>query len=159
LHRRIPAGWIKARSISPSWSPLFAALQWSNLTTRGFLRRSSEPHSEITLNIFEKIMKPTPQISSNQRSSHRDHRAPHGHQSLPLTDHNFHATAETQTSSCATLTATESPAFYKLSAEFFGAETNRDYLAELILFTLITGVSAWPIISMIVALTRLVRNY
>ena len=42
---------------------------------------------------------------------------------------------------------------------FFGAETSRQYVAELLLFILITGISAWPIISAIVAVTRLVRNY
>ncbi len=48
---------------------------------------------------------------------------------------------------------------WKLSAAFFGAEAQRDYLVELALFTLITGVSAWPIVSMFIAVTRMVRNY
>lgn len=94
-------------------------------------------------------MKPTLQVSPNE----------HAQRSFPLTDHNFHATVETQTRSSVTLSATKSDAFHKLSSEFFGAEMNRDYVAELFLFILITGVSAWPVISMIVAVTRLVRNY
>jgi hypothetical protein len=104
-------------------------------------------------------MKPTPQINSNQRDSCRDIRAPRAQRSFPLTDQNFQATVKTQTSSSGALAATKSPAFHKLGSEFFGPETNRDYVAELFFFVLITGVSAWPIISSIVALTRLVRNY
>jgi hypothetical protein len=47
--------------------------------------------------------------------------------------------------------------FWKLSSEFLGAETSRDYLKEGILFSLIVAVSAWPIMSMIAALARMVR--
>jgi hypothetical protein len=47
--------------------------------------------------------------------------------------------------------------FRKLSSDFFGVEAGRNYLAELALFSLITGVSAWPIISMIVALYRMIK--
>jgi hypothetical protein len=104
-------------------------------------------------------MKPTPQISSNQWGSRRDNRAPRGHRGLPLTDYNFQATEEARTSSSAVRPETKAPAFYKLSTEFFGAEARRDYIAELLLFILITGILAWPIISAIVAVTRLVRNY
>ena len=92
-------------------------------------------------------MKPTPQISHNQ------------HAGFPLTDYNFQATTEAPANTAAVLPATKSPAFYKLSSEFFRAETSRDYVVELLLFTLITAVSAWPIISSLVAVTRLVRNY
>ena len=55
--------------------------------------------------------------------------------------------------------ATKSPAFHKLSSEFFGAEISRDYIAELLFFVLITGIAAWPIVSMLIAVIRLVRNY
>jgi len=47
--------------------------------------------------------------------------------------------------------------FRKLSSEFFGTETSRDYVTELTLFALIAGVSAWPIISMIAALYRMLK--
>ena len=94
-------------------------------------------------------MKPTPQIDPIE----------HAHRSFPLTDYNFHASAETQTSSSAVLSAPKSPAFHKLSGEFFGAEAIRNHIVELLLFVLIAGLSAWPIISMIAALIRLVRNY
>jgi hypothetical protein len=94
-------------------------------------------------------MKPTSQISPSQHAS----------RSFPLTDYAFKATADAKSSSSAVRSATKSPAFHKLSTEFFGAEASRDYIVELSFFILITGIAAWPIISTIVAVTRLVRNY
>jgi hypothetical protein len=58
-----------------------------------------------------------------------------------------------------TPSALELKTFRKLSTEFFANETPRDYVAELSLFILITGIAAWPIISSMVAITRLVRKY
>jgi hypothetical protein len=94
-------------------------------------------------------MKPTIQISPKQHVS----------RSFPLTDYSFQTTADAKSSSSAVLPTTKAPAFHKLSSEFFGAETSRNYIAELFFFILITGILAWPIISAIVAVTRLVRNY
>jgi hypothetical protein len=94
-------------------------------------------------------MKPTPQIIPSQHAS----------RSYPLTDYSFQTTADAKSSSSAVLPTTKSPAFYKLSSEVFGAKTSRDYIVELLFFILITGIAAWPIISAIVAVTRLVRNY
>ena len=96
-------------------------------------------------------MKPTPQISSKQRKP----------RSFPLTDYQY----QTSASSAGRAVAKKMPAalelknFRKLSTEFFANETPRDFIAELFLFTLITGIAAWPIISSMVAITRLVRNY
>ena len=53
----------------------------------------------------------------------------------------------------------ESPGFHKLSSEFLGAETSRDYVAELLFFVLITGIAAWPVASMLIAVVRMIRNY
>jgi hypothetical protein len=94
-------------------------------------------------------MKPTSQISPSQHAS----------RSFPLTDYAFKATVDAKSSSSAVRPATKSPAFHKLSSEFFGAEASRDYIAEFLIFILITGFSVWPIISAFVAVTRLVRNY
>ena len=55
--------------------------------------------------------------------------------------------------------ATKSPAFYKLSSEFLGAERSRDYVAELSFFILIAVIAAWPIMSMLMAVVRMIRNY
>ena len=98
-------------------------------------------------------MKPTTQISHNQRGSRR------GDRSFPLTDYSYQATADPKSSSSAVRPATKAPAFHKLSSEFFGAETSRGYIAELLLFILIVGIAAWPVMSMLIAVIRMIRNY
>ena len=104
-------------------------------------------------------MKPTLEINDKQRGSRRDDRAPRSHQSFPLTDHTYRPTAEAEAISPAVRPATKSPAFHKLSSEFLGAETSRDYVTELFLFMLITGIASWPIMSMLIAVVRMIRNY
>jgi hypothetical protein len=104
-------------------------------------------------------MKPTLQINHKQCGSRRDNREGRSRPSFPLTDYNYHPTAETQMSSSAGRPATKSPAFHKLSSEFLGAETSRDYIAELLFFILITGIAVWPIMSMLIAVIRMIRNY
>jgi len=96
-------------------------------------------------------MKPTPQISVEQRKR----------RNFPLTDYQY----QTSALSAGRVVAKKMPsalelnAFRKLSTEFFANETPRIYIAELFLFILITGIAAWPIISSMVAITRLVRKY
>ena len=104
-------------------------------------------------------MKPTPQISHTQRASRHDNRARRKHPSFPLTNYNYRPTAKNQVSSSAGQPATKLPAFHKLSSEFFAAESSRDYMAELFFFILITGIAAWPVMSMLIAVIRLIRNY
>ena len=94
-------------------------------------------------------MKPTPQISPKQHAS----------RNFPLTDYSFQATVDAKSGSSPVVPAKKAPAFHKLSSEFFAAETSRDYIAELLFFILITGISGWPIISTLVAIIRLIRNY
>ena len=104
-------------------------------------------------------MKSIFQINHNQRGSCRDDRAQCRQRNLPLTDYCYQATVDAKSSSSAVRPERKTPAFHKLSGEFFGTETRRDYLAELLVLILIIGISAWPIISTMVAVTRLVRNY
>ena len=104
-------------------------------------------------------MKPILQINHKQRGSPRDNGAGRNHQSFPLTDYNYRPTRKAEAISPAGRPAIKSPAFHKLSSEFFGAETSRDYVAELLFFILITGIAAWPVVSMLIAVTRLIRNY
>ena len=104
-------------------------------------------------------MKPIIEINDKQRGSPRDNRVGRSHQSFPLTDYNYQPTAETQVNTSASWPATKLPAFHKLSSEFLGAERSRDYVAELLFFVLITGIAVWPVLSMLIAVTRLVRNY
>ena len=99
------------------------------------------------------------QLNHKQRGSPCDNRAGHRRQSFPLTDYNYRPTAKTELNSSTGWRAMNSPAFHKLSSEFLGAETSRDYVAELLFFILITGLAAWPIMSMLVAVIRMIRNY
>ena len=104
-------------------------------------------------------MKSILQINHKQRGSRRDNRERRSHQSFPLTDYNYHPTAEAEAISTADRPAIKSPAFHKLSSEFFGAETSWDYRVELSFFILITCLAAWPIMSMLIAVVRMIRNY
>src|SRR5438046_9290331 len=103
-------------------------------------------------------MKPILQINHKQRGSRRDNRARRSHQSFPLTDYNYRPTGESQVNSSDGWRATKSPAFHKLSSEFLGGETSRDYVAELLYFVLITGIAAWPIMSIISAVICRIRH-
>jgi len=105
-------------------------------------------------------MKPTVQINHKQCGSHLDKRERRRRpQTFPLTDYNYRPTAEVEAIPTADRQAIESPGFYKLSSEFLAAETSRDYAAELSFFVLITGIAAWPIVSMLIAVVRMIRNY
>jgi hypothetical protein len=103
-------------------------------------------------------MKPIPYISINQRDSHRARR---DRQSGPLTDC-FYQSSPNPGGSSAPISGdafrvSTLRRFRKLSSDFFGAEAGRNYIAELAVFSLITGISVWPIISMIVALYRMIK--
>ena len=72
-------------------------------------------------------------------------------------DYNFQATGDPK-SSCPNLSsAKKSPAFHKLSSEFFGAESYRDYVTNFLVFSLLGLITAWPIYSSIVAVARMAR--
>jgi len=76
-------------------------------------------------------MKPTPQISPSQHAS----------RNFPLTDYSFQATVDAKSGSSPVVPPKKAPAFHKLSSEFFGAETSRDFFAELLFFILIAGLA------------------
>jgi hypothetical protein len=106
-------------------------------------------------------MKPIPYISINQRDSGRDNRARRDRQSGPLTDC-FYQSSPNPGGSSAPISGdafrvSTLRRFRKLSSDFFGAEAGRNYIAEAAVFSLIAGVSVWPIISMMVALYRMIR--
>jgi hypothetical protein len=104
-------------------------------------------------------MKPTAQISHTRPASGHDNRARRKHPRFPVTNYNYRPTAKNQLNSSAGRPATKLPGFHKLSSEFFAVESSRDYIAELFFFILITGVAAWPVMSMLIAVIRLIRNY
>jgi hypothetical protein len=94
-------------------------------------------------------MKPTPQISSEQQAA----------RSFPLTDYDFQPNVEAKPVSSSALPKTKAPAFHELSREIFAVKTTRDYIAELLVFALVAGIVAWPVIAALHAITRMVRNY
>ena len=95
-------------------------------------------------------MKPTLKISS----------PPSRQQNFPLIDYQYQSTLEASRAS-----ATEKAnsrrlgGFWRLSKGFFAGEAEVDYVTELLLFSVITALSAWSIILMLMAVTRMVRNY
>jgi hypothetical protein len=147
------AGGIEARYTSPSWSPQLAAPQWSNLKPRAFcvgIRNLNEKNHTP--------MKSISQISDNQQSRRGDHVGGKSGRLLP-TDYNYRPTAETQLGSSAGQRGAKLPGFHKLSSEFLSAETSWHYVAELSFFVLISGIAVWPIVSMLIAVVRMIRNY
>ncbi len=104
-------------------------------------------------------MKPTHHISSHREPSPLEGAALRGRKGFPLTDCNFHPTAEPRGSGLSERDrhASEVRTFRILTTRFFGTEASRNFVAELILFLLIAGVSAWPIISMIAALRQMLK--
>lgn len=49
------------------------------------------------------------------------------------------------------------PGFRDLSNEFLGGEAKRNYVAELLFFAIIVGISTWPIVSMLRAMGQFVK--
>ena len=102
-------------------------------------------------------MKPTHYISSNQRTSSRDGRILRSHD-LPLTDYCFQSNAEVRGSGRTFPNkANALRRFRQLSSEFAGAETSRYFVTEILLFSAIASLSAWPIVSMMRELARMLK--
>jgi hypothetical protein len=104
-------------------------------------------------------MKPTSQVT-RQHGRHDEERSSSSlHSNHPLTDCHFHAPMrEGQSTSSSNVTRPVfAPGFRDLSNEFLGAETKRNYVAEVLFFAIIVGVSTWPIASMIRALAELTK--
>jgi hypothetical protein len=96
-------------------------------------------------------MKPTTQITSNERDSHCDSDALRAHRSSPLTDYSYHSTADAidRSSAIAVKATAELHTFRRISRKFFSGEANREYVAEALFFALISCVAAWPVSVMI----------
>ncbi len=78
----------------------------------------------------------------------------------PLTDYNFHATGNEVKSGGSSHKLNRplfAPDFRDLSTKFLSAENTRNYVAEVLFFAVIVGVSAWPIVSMVQALAQLMK--
>jgi len=70
-------------------------------------------------------------------------------------DYNFQTTDDPKSSCSNVYPAKKSPGFHRLSSEFFGAEESRHHLVEFSAFTVLGLITAWPIISTIVAVARM----
>jgi hypothetical protein len=78
----------------------------------------------------------------------------------PLTDCHFQAAGSEVKSGGSSHKLTRpvfAPGFRDLSNEFLGTEAKRNYVAEVLFFAIIVGVSAWPIVSMVQALAQLMK--
>jgi hypothetical protein len=99
-------------------------------------------------------MKPLSQISALR--PHRGEETPAGSRpKYPVTDYPYHAHAGNLRAANDRLR--RAPSFRDLSSKFLATEMKRDYRAEAIFFAIIVGISAWPIVSMVQAMTQLAR--
>lgn len=105
-------------------------------------------------------MKPTPQLT-RQPGRRAGEEAPIRLRSnYPHTDCNFHAPASEIQSASSSRKLTRpvfAPGFRDLSKEFLGAETKRNYVAEVLFFAIIVGVSTWPIVAALQAMAQLIK--
>lgn len=116
-----------------------------------------QPISQCS-NAAHDYMKPLSKIS-RQYVSHRGEHLPAGSRpKLPVTDYNYQATGNDFRVGNDRLqrpTPALSPSIRQLSSEFLSGEMKRDYLAEAACFVIMISVSAWPIVSMVRALSWL----
>jgi hypothetical protein len=105
-------------------------------------------------------MKPNSQISRQLERLDEDVSSPRPRSTHPLTDYQFHLPASEVRSTGSSRKLSRpvfAPGFRDLSNEFLGAETTRSYVAEVLFFVIIVGVSAWPIVSMVRAVAQLMK--
>ena len=94
-------------------------------------------------------MKPQYPISRQPRSLRGDGTPTTSHAKQPITDFAY------QTTGADFRVRQAAPAFRNLSKEFLAQEMKRDYLREALCFLLIVGLSAWPMASMMQAMSLL----
>src|ERR1044072_1700171 len=104
-------------------------------------------------------MKTILHISHKQGDSRCHNSERRSRRSFPLTDYNYRTTAEAETMLATGRSTNKPPAFHRLSSGFFGGETSRDYVAELSFFILITCLAGWAVISTVISVVRMIRNY
>jgi hypothetical protein len=105
-------------------------------------------------------MKPTSQISRQPGRQSEESSSSRSLSNQPLIDCYFQAPASDLHSAGSSHKLTRpvfAPGFRDLSNEFLGAETKRNYVAEVLFFAIIVGVSAWPIVSMVQAMAQLAK--
>jgi hypothetical protein len=109
-------------------------------------------------NTAHTYMKPQSQLSQQPRFR-RGEQMPAGLRlTHPVTDSNYQPTGSdfrVATDRLQRSTPALSPSFRQLSTEFLSREMKREYLAEAACFVIMISVSAWPIASMVRALSWL----
>jgi len=107
-------------------------------------------------------MKPNSQISRQPGRLGADSSALRLRSNHPATDRSFQAPASELRASGSGSSQTLrrpifAPGFRDLSTKFLGREMKRNYVAEVFFFAIIVAVSAWPIASMVQALSQLMK--
>jgi hypothetical protein len=103
-------------------------------------------------------MKPLVQFPPDQPLARYDDRA--GHSTLrtfPRTDHQFHAPAQenaTARNQPGAPDPAELRAFRQISRDYLGEKTSPGYLSETIVFALVAGLVAWPLISLLIVMAQ-----
>ena len=102
-------------------------------------------------------MKPTSHISRQSRGRRGEDSPVRRFSHQPVTDYSFHAPGNEAVTGASRKISRPvfAPGFRDLSNEFLGAETKRNYVAELLFFAVIVGISTWPIVSMLHAVGQL----
>jgi hypothetical protein len=105
-------------------------------------------------------MKPNSQISRQHERRDGEKSSCRVRANHPRIECSFHAPASEVHSAGSSRKLSRpvfAPGFRDLTKEFLGAETKRTYVAEVLFFAIIVGVSAWPIVSMVQALALLMK--
>jgi hypothetical protein len=105
-------------------------------------------------------MKPTSQITRQPGRHGEERSSSQSRSTQPRTDFQFHASASEVESTGSSRKVTRpvfAPGFRDLSNEFLGAENKRNYVAEVLFFAIIVGVSTWPIVSMVRAMAEFMK--
>ena len=105
-------------------------------------------------------MKPNSQISRRHERRDGDESSLRTRASHPQIECSFHAPASEVHSAGSSRKLSRpvlAPGFRDLTNEFLGAETKRTYVAEVLFFAVIAGVSAWPIVSMVQTLAQFMK--
>lgn len=105
-------------------------------------------------------MKPRPNINSHYRPSRSDDGGLRPLRSFPPTDYQFQSSPGARGAAGTAPEfdrASQLRMFRKMSSDFVDSEMPRDYIREAIFFAIIVGVSAWPIVSMVRELLRLLK--
>ncbi len=107
-------------------------------------------------------MKPLSLFTTGQPLARHDDRAWRGRlRSFPQTDYQFQIHGEdvvTAREQRTTVGSADLRAFRKISSDFAGEKTHRGAIIEMMVFALITGLIAWPLISLLIVLAQTARG-